>query len=68
MPRTITPAQLAAKYALPVDAITRALQLREEARRRALLEQDLCGAVKAQGVGHDDGKRKSFERFVGVRK
>jgi len=68
MAKTVTPAHLAAKYALPLDAVTLALQLREEARRRALLEQDLCGAAKAQGVKGDDKQRQSFERFTSIRR
>lgn len=52
--KTITPAQLAAKYALPLDAVTQALRLREEARRRALLEQGTSGAVKAYGGKNDE--------------
>ena len=57
MPTTTLAATLAAKFNLPAPEVERALQLREEARRRQLEQEE--------GVGHD-GKRQSSKRFVGV--
>lgn len=65
MPTTLA-AKVAAKFNLPAQDVERALQLREDARRRQL-EQDMLGAVEARGVQYD-GKRQATQRFVGVRK
>ena len=51
---TTLAAKVAAKFNLPAQEVERALQLREETRRRQL-EQELYGAAK--GAGYD-------ERFI----
>ena len=53
---TTLAAKVAAKFNLPAGDVERALQLREDARRRQL-EQELYGAVKGAGVQYD-------ERFI----
>ena len=50
---TTLAAKVAAKFNLPAQDVERALQLREDARRRQL-EQDMYGAARAQGVQYDE--------------